>query len=195
MTSLDFTRGARSYLRAADMLAVAPVSPDATGFEVRFRKPITVAGCWRPAARTTDLAAVAALSVLRPSGPEPWVFVPNPEKGALRTLQDVPEEEFVSAATMVDGHLFCTLVDGVGFWDQLIAFIRCGGASIYPGRRWQFAALALSRWPLPADLPGRSLSLEIARSRGPLVSLRFGLDGTARGSVGLFAIPDEPSDA
>lgn len=195
MTSLDYTRGARGYLRAADMLAVAPVPPDAAGFEVRFRKPITTAGLWRPAAGYSGPDVVATLAVACPSGTEPWVFIPDPEKGALRALQDVPEGEFVSTATMNDGRLMCTLVDDVGFWDQLVAFIRSGGASIYPGRRWQIAALAVSRWPLPADLGGRILSLEIARSRGPLVSLRFTLDGSERGTVGLFAIPDEPPHA
>ena len=105
------------------------------------------------------------------------------------------EEEFVSAAVLRDGHFLCPLVAGVGFWDQLVGIIRCGGASIYPGRRWQVAALSMSRWPLPTPLTGRMLSVDILRTRGPLVSLRFGLDGVAWGTVSLFALAVEGDHA
>jgi hypothetical protein len=50
----------------------------------------------------------------------------------------------------------------------------------------------LTRWPLPDALAGRILSLEILRTRGPLVALRFGLDGESYGTVSLFALPQEP---
>ncbi|MBI1218200.1 MAG: hypothetical protein GC186_06590 [Rhodobacteraceae bacterium] len=188
MTSLDFTRGARGYLRAADMLAVAPIPDEATGFEVRFREPITTAGHWCPAAGRASAEAVATLSVARPGGTDPWLFLPDPGNRPLRSLEEVPELEFTSAATMTSGGLLCRLAGGVGFWDQLIAFIRVGGQALYPERRWQVAALALSCWPLPPVLADRMLSLQIARSRGAYVTLRFALDGCEHGTVGLFAM-------
>ena len=193
MTTVNFTRGSRSYLRAADMLAVAPVPPTATSFEVRFRKLITQAGYWRQSDGFANDDILAELKLAAPFGPQTWVFVPDPQVGSLQVLQEVAEEEFVSSAVLRDGQFLCPLVDGVGFWDQLIAIIRCGGASVYPGRRWQVAALGLTRWPLPDALAGRIMSLEILRTRGPLVALRFGLDGASYGTVSLFALPQEPS--
>ena len=195
MTTVNFTRGSRSYLRAADMLAVAPVPATATGFDVRFRKLISQAGYWRPMASLDGSEILAELKLSAPSGPQSWVFVPDAQGASLNVLQDLPEEEFVSAAELRDGQFLCPLVEAVGFWDQLIGIIRCGGASVYPGRKWQVAALGVTRWPLPAMLAGRILSLEILRSRGPLVTLRFGLDGTNFGTVSLFALTDEPDHA
>jgi len=195
MTSVHFTRGTRSYLRAADMLAVAPVTPAATAFDVRFRKVITQAGFWRKPSGVGAADILAELTITDPSGSDVWVFVPDLQVARLQVLQDVPEAEFVSSAVLRDGRFVCPLVGTVGFWDQLIGIIRCGGASVYPGRRWQVAALSVGLWPLPQSLAGRTLSLEIARSRGPLVALRFGLDGISYGTVSLFALPSEADHA
>ena len=188
MTTVNFTRGGRGYLRAADMLAVAPVPPTATAFDVRFRKVITQAGFWQQALGYEGSDVLAELSIKGPAGSQAWVFVPHPENMALQVLQDVAEEEFVSSAILRGGQFLCPLVAEVGFWDQLVGIIRCGGASVYPGRRWWVAALSMSQWPLPTTLTGRILSLEILRTRGPLVSLRFGLDGVACGTVSLFTL-------
>lgn len=195
MTSVNFTRGGRGYLRAADMLAVAPVPPTATSFDVRFRKVITQAGFWQQAVEDDGSDVLAELTIKGPTEQQAWVFVPHRKDVALQVLQDVAEEEFVSSAVLRDGKFLCPLVAGVGFWDQLVGIIRCGGASVYPGKRWQVAALSMMRWPLPETLTGRLLSLEIVRTRGPLVALRFGLDGVAYGTVSLFALAADADHA
>ncbi len=195
MTSVTFTRGARGYLRAADMLAVAPVPSTASAFGVRFRKLITQAGSWRRASDAALDEILAELTITDQDGVDLWVFVPDPQVASLQHLDELAEDAFVSSAVLQGDKFLCPLVQDVGFWDQLIGIIRCGGASVYPGRRWQVAALSLTVWPLPDPLAGHLLSLEILRSRGPLVSLRFGLDATPYGTVSLFALPPQGDHA
>lgn len=184
MNELDFTRGTRDYLRAADLLKVAPLSADLLKFEMRFLKPGHYAGEWLPSA-TGDIPdnAVAKLVSLRPQKSETWVFVPQACVTELKRIEDLNEVEIVAPGQLRNGRYHAALTDRAAFWDQLIAQIRLGGEQVMPSRRWYVASVTVTRWPLPQGLASHRLSLGIRRQRRLYLDLMLDLDEQPFGKV------------
>jgi hypothetical protein len=189
MNELDFTRGTRDYLRAADLIEVAPLSADLLRFEMRFLKPGHHAGEWLPSA-TGDIPdnAVARLVVLRPQQSETWVFVPQAGATELQRIEDLNEAEIIAPGQLLNGRYYTALTDRAAFWDQLIVQIREGGEQVMPGRHWYVASVTVTRWPLPRALASHRLSLGIHRQRRLYLELALDLDDQPFGKVLLREI-------
>ena len=189
MNELYFTRGTRDYLRAADLLRVAPLSADLLRFEMRFLKSGNHAGEWvHSSSDEIPGDAVARLVVLRPHHPETWVFVPYAVATKLQLIEDLDEAEIVAPGEMRDGRYHSTLTDRAAFWDQLIAQIRFVGEQVLPGRRWYVASVAVTHWPLPQEIDSHRLSLGIQRQRRLFLKLELELDDQPFGRILLREI-------
>lgn len=198
MNELYFTRGTRNYLRAADLLKVAPLSADLLRFEMRFLKPGHHAGEWVQSPSDEILGdAIARLVVLRPQpqSPETWAFIPHAADTELQMIEDLDEAEIVAPGEMRDGRYHSSLTDQAAFWDQLIAQIRVGGEQVMPGRRWYVASVAVTRWPLSQEIASHRLSLGIKRQRRLFLDLALDLDDQPFGRVLLREIAGGPARA
>jgi hypothetical protein len=189
MNELDFTRGTRDYLRAADLLKAAPLSADLLKFEMRFLKPGHHAGAWLSSSSSEiPENAVARLIIRRPQHSETWIFVPNTTVRKLQRIEDLDEDEIVAPGQLLNGRYQAVLTNRAEFWDQLIAQIRMGGEQVKPGRRWYVASITAVRWPLPQELYSHLLSISIQRERAIFLNLTVNLDDKPFGNVLLREI-------
>jgi hypothetical protein len=183
---VDSFRGSRNYLRAADMLAAAPLARDLASFYFFARAVAHQPGYWRPGAAVD---AAATLTIRRVSGAEEWAFTTDSELSVTNLLPDIDETRVLINPKLRNDRLTAELDDIHSLWDHLVAAARYGGTTYFPGVRWYLAYLrGTDRCVQP--VAGRELALTIGRRRGQFIELNFSIDGAPAGVLGLIQRDD-----
>jgi hypothetical protein len=179
-------RGSRNYLRAADLLAAAPLGCDLASFYFFARAVAHHPGYWRSGAAVD---AAATLTIRRVSGTEEWAFTTDSELPVLDRLPDIDETRVLTNPKLGNDRLTAELDDIHSLWDHLVAAARYGGTTYFPGARWYLAYLrGTGRCVEP--VAGRELALTIGRRRGRFIELNFFIDGAPAGVLGLIQRDD-----
>jgi hypothetical protein len=186
---VDFFRGPRDYLRAADLINAAPVPADAIWLDLRYRAMARHPGRWRrldsegfaPGAGT-----VATLVTACPSHREHWGFVVDRSSQVINLLPDVDESAMLHDIVLSDEGLLSRLEPSFSLWDQLIAAARAWAMRRFPGRHWYIVRLTVNRHALRPPPRTTRLDLTSARRRNRFLELRFELDGAPAGRLGCM---------
>ena len=183
MFELDEFRGTRSYLRAADMMAVIPLPQETVSFQFFFRQVATLPGRWEPRA-AGDEAPAATLSLRLSDANQNWDFRTHPDLTARRAA-DIDETAILKNLRLQKDRAVCVLTDQFTLWDQIVAAARAGGEVVFPGYEWILVYVGGNRNAVRKSLANLELELTISRRRGRLVELSFAIDNTPAGHVGI----------
>lgn len=185
---VDWLRGCRDYIRAADVLAVAPVFPGSQKLEFFFRSKTKYRGSWLPAAETKILndgeEIVANLSISAANGARKWCFVVNKFLPITKRLPDLAEDRITSAVKIDDGKSFLLMTDDFNVWEHIIASAKSLGLILFPDLRWYVVYVKADLARFPRDISGRTLNMQIYRRRLTILELAFAIDGTTLGTIG-----------
>jgi hypothetical protein len=178
-------RGDRDYLRAADLLAVAPLEPRPSSVRFFMHKLAVNPGEWRK--DFTGLApshreeSVADLKLAFADRIEQWSFVVDVARPIERRVAEVDRAALAAGTIVSNGRSFVTMSDAFNIWEYIIA----SGRRFSPGREWLFAYF-LARFDLfPKTTSGHILEAGIGRRRGGFIELELAIDGHRVGAVGV----------
>jgi|GEM_PF-4593663 len=180
---VDYVRGARAYIRAADMIAGAPVLPEATQLHFTFRHLMREPGVW---IETRAADASATLTARTPGGIRTWSFTADAAGTKLRRMPDIDEDGLVRGVALAGDRLTCRLQGDGTVWDQIVAATRIGGEKLFPGTQWYLIYLQINGAPPRQAAEGATLELKLGRRKGQILELSYDLDGRATGRIGLF---------
>jgi hypothetical protein len=186
---VDFFRGPRDYLRAADLIEAAPIPADVLSFDLRLKAVASHPGQWRrddPArpAPAMNIAATLALACL--SHQEHWAFVVDTSVQVNKHLPDIDESAILPDIVLANGRLRSPLRQDFSFWDQLIAAARAGGEQLFPGCRWYLVRIEANEHVLHPPPGLLELGVTLGRRRNRFLELHFDLDGMSAGRLGLM---------
>ncbi|MFT3987888.1 hypothetical protein [Aestuariivirga sp.] len=116
--NVNYVRGARAYIRAADMIAEAPVLPRATHLHFTFRHLMREPGVWAEARAAN---ASATLTARMPDCVRTWSFIADTVRASLERLPDIDEEAMVRDVVLADNRLTCRLQGRGTVWDQIVS--------------------------------------------------------------------------
>ena len=93
--SLSYSRGSRDYIRAADILAAAPLNRGETFYQCSFKSIVHNPGWWQLVGKdghdTSNLQIGAELVLTFPSNKERWRFMVDTESEIQKQLPDIDE--------------------------------------------------------------------------------------------------------
>ena len=183
MFEFNSFRGARSYLRAADIMAAIPLPEETLSFQFFFRQVATVPGVWvRQGVDRRDPAATLSLKL--PERTDFWEFHTDPRVTARRT-ENIDKSAILTNLQLQTDRAVCALTDQYSLWDQIVAAARAGGEVVFPGYEWILVHVGGNANAVRKSYNNRELELTIARRRGRLVELNFAIDGKPAGRVGI----------
>jgi len=183
---VDSFRGSRNYLRAADLLAAAPLDGDLVSFYFFARSVAHHPGYWHPGGAED---AAATLTIRRPEGAEEWAFTTDSNRPVMTRRPDIDEARVLINPKLRNDRLTADLDDLHSLWDHLVAAARYGGSTYFPGARWYFAYVRGSRRCVE-PVAGRELALTIGRQRMQFLELNFSIAGAHAGVLGLIQRKD-----
>lgn len=187
---VDFFRGKRDYLRAADVLSAAPFETIPDSFQFFFKKVARQSGEWKRQviAQGSDAipTSAASLTMTFAQHKEKWDFIID-EPGLItkRTL-DIDEDSLFSDIRLTEEELVCTLAGAFSLWDFLVAAARAGGLHFFPNTQWYLPYITGNQDCFPAQLEGLSLTLRLGRRRAGFVEINFAFGNRTAGKLGLF---------
>jgi hypothetical protein len=184
---VDFVRGNRDYLRAADVLSAAPFETAPDTFQFFFRKIARHPGEWRkqinsPGADTAPTSA-AFLALTFAQRKERWDFViDNPGTTTVQS-PDIDESLLLADIRLTSEELVCTLAGSFSLWDFTVAAARRG---FFRDRQWHIAYIMGNHNCFPPVLEGLLLALRLGRGRSGFIEFDFDLANIPAGKLGVF---------
>lgn len=172
---VDFARGTRIYATSVDLIRAAPLTPQDTHHEFRFRAMVTSPGHWLPADSCDDPdAAFAELRATGPAGPNRFIFVcPDPQHPLVRAANYT--HVFDPEVCAMEGDLMTApLAPGVDFYEQLVEVIREYGKRRLPEKTWLIFSITGTPSSLDPVGPETELKLWLKARREHLAL--FGYD-------------------
>ena len=184
---VDFFRGNRDYLRAADVLAAAPFETPPDSFRFFFKRIARHPGAWKklvsPHSSAGTPKAAAALTMTLGQRMERWDFViDEPALTCVRT-SDIDETSILADIRVTGDEFFCTLVGGYSLWDFTVAAARAG---FFRDRQWYLAYIMGNQKCFPPELEGLPLTLRLGRRRTDFTEFDFDLANMPAGKLGVF---------
>ena len=184
---VDFFRGKRDYLRAADVLSAGPFKTPPDSFQFFFKKIARHSGEWkkqnnRPGPDTAPTSA-ATLTMTFAQRKERWDFIID-EPGVITVqLPDIDESALIADIRLTEEELFCTLAGAFSLWDFTVAAARAG---FFRDRQWHLAYIMGNRNCFLPTLEGLPLTLRLGRQRKGFIEFDFDLAGLPAGKLGVF---------
>ena len=184
---VDFFRGKRDYLRAADVLSAGPLETPPDSFQFFFKKIARHSGEWkkqnhRPGPDTAP-TPVATLTMSFAQRKEKWDFIIDEPSVTVVRLPDINESALIANIRLTKEELFCTLSGAFTLWDCTVAAARVG---FFRDRQWHLAYIMGNRNCFPHTLDGLPMTLRLCRQRKGFIEFDFELAGLAAGKLGVF---------
>jgi hypothetical protein len=191
--SVDAFRGRRDYVRAADLLAAAPLDPAPISLRFFMHEITAHPGQWRPTPgdfRPAPGAKIAAdLTLTFRDRVEKWGFLVDRMRLIEKRIADIDEQSLAAGIRINEGRSTVTMTDEFNIWEYIVASAREGGRLFFPGDEWLFAYVSARCELIPRMLGGRLMSVEIGRTRGRFIDLEVRVDEVRIGSIGVCRRP------
>jgi hypothetical protein len=191
---VDFFRGNRDYLRAADVLSAAPFETPPDSFQFFFKKIARHSGEWKkqdngPGSSAAPTAA-ASLTMTFAQRKEKWDFIIDEPGLIIKRSPDIDETSLLADFRLTEEEFVCTLAGAFPLWDFLVAAARAGGLHFFPDTQWYLPYITGNQDCFPAQLEGLPLTLRLGRRRAGFVEINFALGNRTAGKLGLFRKED-----
>lgn len=184
---VDIRRGARDYVRAADIIAAAPQTVCHGPAQFRFHRATTRAGRWTPADTVTDQSLCTASLVFPDGGAARWMFELADPAIPLRALADLDRAALLREAFHDHDGVAAALLDPALLWDQYVLLTRDRWQALFPSGSWSVAAVDVPYWPVPTQRPGAGLHVRMMKQRRRALQVALSIDGVEIGQM-LFSI-------
>jgi hypothetical protein len=186
--AVDWIRGERDYVRAADLLNAAPLPSDSKRIEFSIRAPTVCRGRWLPADRQRRMAPpdeiVARLRTWTPREAQRWDFVVNNRLPITKRLDDSTEQSIMRAVSFHPHGVETEMTGAFGLWDHVVVATKALGLRRYPGISWYLAYVLADLGQMPRPMAGRRLTVRLRRVRLAFHEFEFAIDGAVLGLVG-----------
>src|SRR4029079_14155266 len=167
---VDAFRGKRDYIRAADLLAAAPLDPAPISFRFFIHEITAHPGEWRPT--TSDFRLVTAQKIVADltltfrDRVEKWGFLVDCMRLIEKRIVDIDEQSLAAVLRITDGRSSVTMTDEFNIWEYIVVSAREIGRVLFPGDEWLIAYVWARCEHIPQALAGRLISVALGRTRG-----------------------------
>jgi hypothetical protein len=188
--SVDWLRGKRDYVRVADVLAVAPIPPDAKRLELHFHAVTNCSGRWMRADELEgldgDQQIVVSLKIIDPLGNANRLgFVVNRSSPISRRIEDADESRISVSVNVAERRTSLSLLNEYNIWEHVIASAKALGDAVHPDVKWYVLYVKTDIARIPDVTTGHVMSMQVRRKRLAITELAFSIDGTMVGTVGV----------
>ncbi len=187
--SLDAFRGKRDYIRAADLLAVAPLDPAPLSLRFFMHEITSHPGKWRLTQKDFTPAPgekiVADLTLSFRDRVEKWGFLVDCTQQIHRWIADIDEQSLVASIRIDERWPVVTMTDDFNLWEYMVASARVCGSIFAPGAEWLFVYLSMRFELIPQAISGRRMGMSRGRTRGRFVELNIRIDDATIGAIGV----------
>jgi len=184
---VNFFRGKRDYLRAADVLSAGPFETPPDSFQFFFKKIARHSGEWKKRSNRPDpdiaSTSAATLTMTFAQRKESWDFIIDDPSVTVVRLPDINESALIANIQLTGEELICTLTGAFTLWDCTVAAARAG---FFRDRQWHLAYTIGNRNCFPSTLDGLPMTLRLGRQRKGFIEFDFELAGLAAGKLGVF---------
>lgn len=193
---VDTFRGKRDYIRAADLLAAAPLMPVPVSLRFFMHKLTAHPGQWtligRSFAPATGEEIVADLGLTFRDRVEKWGFLVDTTRLIEKRSADIDEQSLSAGIEISDDQSAVTMSCEFNIWEYMVASARVGGLLFFPGEEWLFAYVSAKCELIPASIEGRQLRMRMGRSRGKFIELEARIEDALIGTIGVCRRPPSP---
>lgn len=187
---VDYFRGSRDYLRAADVLAAAPFVRAPDSFQFFFKKIARHPGEWKrsggPPESSDKHTSAATLAITRDLQKERWDFLIDESITIDKWAENIDEHSILTDNQLIGEQFICHLTGHFSLWDFIVAAARAGGKQFFPDTQWYLTYIKGNRNCFPARLEGQPLILRLGRRRGSFVEIKFAVGYLDAGELGLI---------
>ena len=187
---VDYFRGNRDYLRAADVLAAAPFETAPDSFQFFFKKIARHPGEWKRSGGSPESSgkqvSAATLAITRDQQKERWGFLIDEFSTIVKRAENIDEHSILTDNQLIGEEFICLLTGPFSIWDFIVAAARAGGKQFFPDTQWYLTYIKGNRNCFPAQLEGQPLILRLGRRRGSFVEIKFAVGGLDAGELGLI---------
>lgn len=186
---VDSFRGKRDYIRAADLLAAAPLTPAPVSLRFFMHRLTAHPGQWTLVDRSFIPAAgqevVADLTLTFRDRIQKWGFLVDATRVIEKRIADIDEQTLSAGIRISEARSTVTMSDEFNVWEYMVASARVGGRLFFPGEEWLFAYVSAKYELIPAEIGGRRMHMTIGRTRGRFIDLDVSIDDARIGAIGV----------